>query len=45
MERSAMREKSPGFPPAFAGVHPGYDARSRRREKQMTALHIGVAGM
>jgi hypothetical protein len=22
---SGMREKNPGFPPAFAGVHPGYD--------------------
>jgi hypothetical protein len=25
MERSGMRERSPGLPPAFAGVYPGYD--------------------
>jgi hypothetical protein len=24
MERSGMRDLSPGFPPAIAGVHPGY---------------------
>jgi len=25
MERSEMRGHIPGFPPAIAGVHPGYD--------------------
>jgi len=28
MERSGMRD--PGFPPAFAGVHPGYETRNVR---------------
>jgi glutathione S-transferase len=39
MERSGMREKNPRFRFAPSGL------RSRRREKQMNAVHTGVAGM